>query len=706
MNISYNSCNLPIKIQHFFKKINGAPFEENCAYIDVKLNDLKSKGFGGIVTNPRWGKEYLKNDEDFALFRYCIKKAKTMGMHVWAYDENGYPSGGAGGLTLEAHPEYEALALVKIANVLAPGKDTEIKLPEGHIRFLYAASYKCDFDGNIKSFAPIDEYICDGSETELKFSNDTQNQSKLICAFAVKKAYEGTHAMHNCHESRRYIDVSNCDAIGEFIKNTYEPFYENIALAERELGEKIVEAIFTDEPSYMACYLNPTLFPEAIHDEYNKNIPYYPMVSYGRDVKNTFEAISGLNLEKNLIYLFYGKSDKAKKARYYYHSTLSRLYEKSFFEQLGNYCAQHGLDFSGHILLEDDIRHHVIFEGNFFSLLRHMQLPGIDMLHSKPDIVRREIFTPKLVSSIAHGYNRPHVMSEVSAHAQGGNATMREMYASLCLQYAFGVDRFTSYYSEYMAKPEEYSKYNTAIGRIDALMGNGKHNADVLLYYPIETFMMNRRPMSTNAFTEFTLEENACHKGLYGIMNELCDAQVDFDFCDLELLKGLDIRNGRLQGRRGEDYKCLILPPMELTDEAAGFFSVLEKKGIKILLMRDGRFPDLSFAHFGQKFSTAAALVMSLDRFDDKYTLNLDHLHRGVVCYSCDFDGEYRYMFTNSNETEMTVDVQVRNIISPVIYSPIEDKIIDAAFTRNKFGFEVSFTLPAHETYVIMNQKE
>lgn len=430
------------------------------------------------------------------------------------------------------------------------------------------------------------------------------------------------------------------------------------------------------------------------------------MVSYGRDVKNTFEAISGLNLEKNLIYLFYGKSDKAKKARYYYHSTLSRLYEKSFFEQLGNYCAQHGLDFSGHILLEDDIRHHVIFEGNFFSLLRHMQLPGIDMLHSKPDIVRREIFTPKLVSSIAHGYNRPHVMSEVSAHAQGGNATMREMYASLCLQYAFGVDRFTSYYSEYMAKPEEYSKYNTAIGRIDALMGNGKHNADVLLYYPIETFMMNRRPMSTNAFTEFTLEENACHKGLYGIMNELCDAQVDFDFCDLELLKGLDIRNGRLQGRRGEDYKCLILPPMELTDEAAGFFSVLEKKGIKILLMRDGRFPDLSFAHFGQKFSTAAALVMSLDRFDDKYTLNLDHLHRGVVCYSCDFDGEYRYMFTNSNETEMTVDVQVRNIISPVIYSPIEDKIIDAAFTRNKFGFEVSFTLPAHETYVIMNQKE
>lgn len=704
MNITYSSCNLPIKIQHAFHKVDGAPFEENCSYIDSKLSELQSKGFGGIVTNARWTAEYLKNEEDFALFRYCIKKAKQMGMCVWAYDEKGYPSGGAGGLTLENHPEYEALALVKISNVLAPGKDTEIKLPKGHDKFLYAASYKCDFDGNIKSFAPLEEYFLSDGDNSVKFSNDSESQSKLICAFAVKKAYEGTHAMHNCCESRRYIDVSNSDAVNEFINNTYKPYFENIAIAEAELGEKIVDAVFTDEPSYMACYINHTLFPESIHDKYDTDIPYYPMISFGRDVENTFEALSGLRFRKNLIYLFYGKSDKAKKARYYYHLTLSKLYEKSFFENLGNLCYRHKIDFSGHILLEDDIRHHVIFEGNYFSLLRHMHTPGIDMLHSKPDIVRREMFTPKLISSIAHGYNRPHVMSEVSAHAQGGDVTMDEMYASLCLQYAFGVDRFTSYYSENMADPETYTKYNSAIGRIDALMGGGNHNADVLLYYPIETFMMNHRPMSTNTFTEFTPEENACHKGLYSIMNELCDAQVDFDFCDLELLRSLDIKGGRLQGRRGEDYKCLILPPMELTDEAAGFFSMLEKKGIKILLMRDGRFPDLSFAPFGQKFSTSAALVMSLDRFDDKYTLNLDHLHRGVVCYSADFCGKYKYMFTSSNSTDTTVEVQVRNIENPTIYCPMSDTYIDAEFKSNPFGFEVSFNLPAMETYIIMNK--
>ena len=70
-----------------------------------------------------------------------------------------------------------------------------------------------------------------------------------------------------------------------------------------------------------------------------------------------------------------------------------------------------------------------------------------------PNAVLKDAFTPKLVSSIAHAYGRPHVMSEVSAHAQGGKVTPMQMYASMSLQYALGVDTFTSYYSEQQAEP-------------------------------------------------------------------------------------------------------------------------------------------------------------------------------------------------------------------------------------------------------------
>jgi hypothetical protein len=93
---------------------------------------------------------------------------------------------------------------------------------------------------------------------------------------------------------------------------------------------------------------------------------------------------------------------------------MSDLYEQAYFAQLSDYCAQVGLNFSGHILLEDDLPLHVMFEGNFFSLLRHMHTPGIDMLWSTPEKLWQYAFTPLLVRSIADVYGRGHVMDEVA----------------------------------------------------------------------------------------------------------------------------------------------------------------------------------------------------------------------------------------------------------------------------------------------------
>ena len=702
MTFSPETGNLPLKIVHEFPNSGSMSYEEKCAEITKKLTELKEKGFGGVVTNVRHGSDYTKNNEDWSLFRFSLEEIKRLGMRAWLYDEKGYPSGGAGGMTIQANPDYESLGLVKISNVLAPGKETEIRLPKGHMYFLYAASYKCDVDGNIKSFEPIYEKRCEKSERGVTFSNKTDGY-QYICAFAVKRLYEGTHAQHNVCECRRYIDVTNPDAVAEFIKNTYEKYRENTSShVKTPEGDGLIEAIFTDEPSFMGCYINAGLYPSSVHDEYDDTIPLYPVVNFGRDVENTFESLSGLPFRKNIIYLFCGDDKKARKVRYQFHRTTSYLYEKSVFEQLSVWCGRNGFNFSGHILLEDDIRHHVIFEGNFFSLLRHMHIPGIDMLHSIPSIVREEMFTPKLVSSIAHGYNRPHVMSEVSAHAQGGNVTMDQMYASLCLQYEFGVDVFTSYYSEGMASRDDYKKYNAALGRIDKIMSGGAHRADVLLYYPIETFMMHRKPASTNAFSEFTAEENACKEGLYSIMNELADAQVDFDFADFELLKSLDIKNGKIYGKNGEIYKYLILPPMELTDDTAGFFGVLESKGVKICVMRDGCFPELNSADFGRKFSTSAALVMSFDRAEQNFAVNLDAPHRGLA-FLCRGNTGNSYMFTNSNDTPMDVDLEIHGIENPMLYSPLEDARVECVFKKTSSGYTTRFGLREYETLMILD---
>ena len=69
--------------------------EELCRQIDV----FKEMGLGGFHMHVRTGleNEYL-SDEFMGLVKACIEKAKENEMLAWAYDEDRWPSGAAGGI--------------------------------------------------------------------------------------------------------------------------------------------------------------------------------------------------------------------------------------------------------------------------------------------------------------------------------------------------------------------------------------------------------------------------------------------------------------------------------------------------------------------------------------------------------------------------------------------------------------------------------
>jgi hypothetical protein len=74
--------------------------------IDKYLLDFKNQGSSQVFVHPRPGlvTEYL-SDEWFDLFKYTVEKGKELGMKVWIYDENSYPSGFAGGHVPDQMPE-------------------------------------------------------------------------------------------------------------------------------------------------------------------------------------------------------------------------------------------------------------------------------------------------------------------------------------------------------------------------------------------------------------------------------------------------------------------------------------------------------------------------------------------------------------------------------------------------------------------------
>jgi len=74
--------------------------------IDFHMKKFKEGGLGGVFIHPRPGliTEYISEDWNH-LFDYTVRKGKELGMKVWIYDEDSYPSGFAGGHVPAQMPE-------------------------------------------------------------------------------------------------------------------------------------------------------------------------------------------------------------------------------------------------------------------------------------------------------------------------------------------------------------------------------------------------------------------------------------------------------------------------------------------------------------------------------------------------------------------------------------------------------------------------
>ena len=90
-----------------------------------QIRDMKNFGMRGFFMHARGGleTEYMSKDW-FDAIRICIDEAKKQGMEAWSYDENGWPSGFAGGELLK-DPRNHACGIKceTVAEFPAPAED-------------------------------------------------------------------------------------------------------------------------------------------------------------------------------------------------------------------------------------------------------------------------------------------------------------------------------------------------------------------------------------------------------------------------------------------------------------------------------------------------------------------------------------------------------------------------------------------------------
>ncbi|MER3474605.1 MAG: hypothetical protein C4335_11370 [Armatimonadota bacterium] len=147
---------------------NFDAFGRDEATLRQRIEWLKATGIGGLVANVSFN-DYLRSEEQWRIFLTGLKVAEELGLVFWLYDEEGYPSGAAGGLVLERNPDFEAIGLVR----------------------------KVGMDGKPR--------------------------------YDVQRMYEGTHCTENVYKKRRYINLLNPQAVRTFIEVTHDAYARRIA---------------------------------------------------------------------------------------------------------------------------------------------------------------------------------------------------------------------------------------------------------------------------------------------------------------------------------------------------------------------------------------------------------------------------------------------------------------------------------------------
>ncbi|MBO4327401.1 MAG: hypothetical protein J5950_09030 [Clostridia bacterium] len=191
--------------------------------LKAQIRDMHRLGMNGFFMHARSGleTEYL-SDEWYDAIKVCVEEAKKYGMEPWSYDENGWPSGFAGGKLLDDPYNHAKFLKAEVKNTFDPEALAVYAIENGRSRRI------------------------DGEEPGLKEY------------FTVYKKSDTS-----------YVDTLNDVVTRKFIKETHEDY-------KNKLGEdmwKDMPGFFTDEPQYFryATVWSDTL-PELFEKEYGYDI--------------------------------------------------------------------------------------------------------------------------------------------------------------------------------------------------------------------------------------------------------------------------------------------------------------------------------------------------------------------------------------------------------------------------------------------------
>lgn len=529
-----------------FKIIHGWP--DAAETQDNWIRRFTAQGFGGVVCNVSFDR-YLESDAHWEAFKRAVRAARQAGLALWLYDERGYPSGNAGGLVLEQHPEWEARGLL-VSDTESGGGAVELAAPPGTL--VLAAAYPVRA-GRIDLENPTDltDRIRDGG-----LHWEAPPGQWRVMVISEDRLYEGTHAEGNLAEKMPYVNLLQPEPIKRFIELTHDRYARHFG---GNLGKDFV-ATFTDEPSLMSCFLKP--------------MPWRPL-PWAPNLPGEFEKRRHHPLAHAMLpALIADAGPVGTKFRYDFWQTVGELVSENYFGQIQERCEHWNIPSGGHLLMEEGLVTHVPFYGDFFRCIRRLGAPSIDCLTSLPPEV--PWYIARLLASAAELEGRRIVMSETSDHGQvyrpAGDTrpkrvvTGQEIRGTCNRLFVGGVNTITSYFSFTDLDDAALRRLNEWVGRCATLLTGGHQVADVAVVYPAETLWTKFTP--ARLWANESVAAAKVESVYRAAADSLFASQRDFTFVDSRALEEAKVEGGALV--HGDlRWRAVVLPAVDTLPLAA-----------------------------------------------------------------------------------------------------------------------------------------
>ena len=519
---------------------------------------------------PEWWKD----------LEVILEEAGKRGMKVWILDDRHFPTGYANGVLEEGGEttgsDRRWFLREHHVDVAGPARETAVLWPglEPGENVLAAVAYRRAGRGEELSGRGID--LTANGEGGFLYWDVPEGYYRI---FFLIRTFRG-----RLPEQAAYISGLTGSSVKRLIQAVYEPHYMHLS---RYFGT-VLEGFFSDEPGLYS--------QQTGHWGEDAGQYYRTLGQPGLALPWTEELLfvmpkrleeEGIPSSKGEIYgllplLWYPATELAPQVRLAYMDGVTRLWECHFSGQIGKWCREHGVLYTGHLI--EDMGAHMRLgagAGHYFRALSGQDISGVDIVlqqvlpgfagYDAASIVAggvagSEFFhyvLPKLAVSLARMESemQGRAMCEVfGAYGWAEGADCMKWLMDFLL--VRGINRFVPHaFSDRYPDPDcpphfgamgndpQFPGFSSVIRYVNQvchiLEGTDLQAAGAILYPAEGEWMSTPRYCTPDR-----------------IARELYDAHVDFDILSLDYLEQGQIREGKLEVN-GYEHTFLAVPYAE-----------------------------------------------------------------------------------------------------------------------------------------------